>query len=348
MQVHAAIIGLDRIGASIGLALKRYQNQSRAEHTFTIIGSDTKGMPMKSAEKMGAVDNFNRALLKATDNADLVFVNVPYGEVEELYARLGPELKPGAVVLDLSLLKQPVIDLAAKHFRTNEHGKPLAYLVGITPVISASGLYSGDMSAEAARADLFDEAEFLVAPDSKCPSEAIALAEDVIRLMGGKSRFMDPVEHDGLIAATEGLPALLGAALFYMLNRSEGWLELRRMVNPSLALAMQNLRHQSHEDLFALLTQNRVNVQRHLESLIGTLDQVRDALADPGEDGEFLKLEALLTSVQSEWEKWDVKRHSGRWEDVKEPEPLPGPLGSLGGLFIGRRGRSRSEDDDES
>ena len=83
MHVHVAIIGLDRTGASIGLALKRYQNQSRAEHTFTIIGSDTKGMPMKSAEKMGAVDNFNRALLKATDNADLVFVNVPYGDLPD-------------------------------------------------------------------------------------------------------------------------------------------------------------------------------------------------------------------------------------------------------------------------
>jgi len=345
MHVHVAIIGLDRLGTSIGLALKRYQKQPRAEHTFTIIGSDPKATPMKSAEKMGAVDNFNRALLKATDNADLVFVNVPYGDVEELYARLGPELKPGAVVLDLSLLKQPVIDLAAKHFRANAEGRPVAYLVGITPVVNVSGLYSGDLSAEAARADLFDEAEFLVAPDSKCPAEAIALAEDVIRLLGGRSRFMDPVEHDGLIAATEGLPALLGASLFYMLNRSEGWLELRRMVNPSLALAMQNLRHQSHQDLFALFTQNRENIQRHLEALIGTLDQVRDALADPGEDGEFLKLEVLLNTVQGEWDKWDVKRHSGKWEDVKEPDPLPGPLGSLGGLLTPRRRRDRDEDE---
>lgn len=346
MHVHVAIIGLDRLGASIGLALKRYQNRPRAEHTFTIIGSDPKATPMKDAEKMGAVDNFNRAPLKAADNADLIFVNVPYGDVEDLYTRLGPALKPGAVVLDLSLLKQPVIDLAAKHFRTNEQGSPVAYLVGVTPVINASGLYSGDLSAEAARADLFDEAEFLIAPDIKCPAEAIALAEDVIRLLGGKPRFMDPVEHDGLIAATEGLPALLGAALFYMLSRSEGWRELRRMVNPALALAMQNLRYQSRQDLFALFTQNRENIQRHLESLIGTLDQVRDALADPGEDGEFLKLDALLSMVQSEWQKWDVKRHSGQWEDVKEPEPLPGPLGSIGGFLTGRRGRPRSEDDE--
>ena len=343
MHVNVAIVGLDRLGASFGLALKRYQSQPRAEHTFNIIGSDSKAHPMKEAHKMGAIDNFNRALLKATENADLIILNATYGATEETYARLGPALKPGAVVLDTSQLKRAAIEWASRHFTTNEGGKPLAYLVGIMPVINASALYEANQDVEAARADLFDNGEVLIAPDIKCPSEAIALAEDVVRLIGSKPRFIDPIEHDGLIAATEGLPTLLGAALFHTLHQSEGWPELRRMVNPTLALAVQALRYQTQQDLLALFTQNRDNLARHLEGLIGMLDQVRDALLDTAEPE---KLEAFLAMAQSEWEKWDVKRHSGKWEDVKEPEMLPGPFGSVGGFLSMTRRKPKDEDED--
>ncbi len=343
MHVNVCVIGLDRVSTSLALALKRYQNQSKAQHTFTIIGTDPLAQPMKAAQKLGALDNFDIKLLKAVENADLIIMNAPLGQVEEKYIALGSELKSGAVVLDLTPFKQPVIEWAGEHFPKNKQGMPLAYVVGITPIINAKGLYNADNSPDAATADLFEEAEFLVAPDAKCPSEAITLAEDVIRLVGGQPRFMDPVEHDGLIAATEGLPNLLGSAVFYYLQQSEGWPELRRMVNPSLALAMQSLRTQKPEDGFALFSRNRENLVRHLEGLIGVLDEIRDTLVE--NDPE--RLEVYLGRVAKEWEKWDIKRHSGRWDETPKIEALAGPLGSMGFLSPKRRKRSEDEDEDE-
>lgn len=345
MHVHVAIIGLDRLGASLGLALKRYQSQAKAEHSFTIIGSDPAGHAMKTAQKMGAVDDFHRALLKATANADLIFVNAPFGSIKDLYAQLGPELKPGAVLLDLSPVKQPVIEWAAQALPRNAKGDPLAYMIGIAPVISAKALYEGEMAVEGARADLFDEAEFLLAPDPKSPAEAIALAEDIIRLMGGRPRFIDPVEHDGLVAATEGLPALVGAALFSNLVNADGWLELRRMVNPTMALAMQSLRYHKAADMGAVLAANRQNVARHLGALIGLLEQVREALLDDADDEAIA---GFLQNVHKAWEQWDVKRYSGKWEDAPDIELLPGPFGSVGGFLTGRRKKKdqNGEDDD--
>jgi hypothetical protein len=53
--------------------------------------------------------------------------------------------------------------------------------------------------------------------------------------------------------------------------------------------------------------------------------------------------------VQGEWEKWDVKRHSGQWEEIKEPDKM-GPLGLMGGFFslgaLGGRKKSDREDED--
>ncbi len=342
MHVHVAIIGLDRLSASIGLALKRYQNQSRSNHTFTIIGSDPQAQPMKTAQQLGAVDDFQRAPGKAVDKANLVVINAPHSERPDLYARLGQNFKPGVVVLDLAEIKQPVIDLAAAHFPTNAKGERVAYLVGMTPIINVDALYSGILGVEGARADLFDNSDIILTPDTHCPGEAIALAEDMVGLLGARSRFMDPREHDGLVAATEQLPALLGNALFYSLQQSDGWDDIRRMVNPTLALSIHTLGRRGYADELELFTHNRANLARHLDNLITVLKDVRGMLSDPA---SAALLEAFLVRTHGEWEKWDVKRHSGRWDESTSTEPLPGPFGTLGGL-LGMGRRSPKEDDD--
>lgn len=343
MHVHVSIVGLDRISTSFALALKRYQSQPKAQHSFTIIGSDSSAQAMKAAHRLGAIDNFDRKLLKATENADLIVIKSSPAALEDIYTRLGPALKPGAVVLDMSDLKEPGIAWAKQHFPTNDRGIAIAYLVGVTPIVNVTGLFIGEMGPEAATADLFDRAEFLITPDASCPSEAITLAEDVVRLVGGVPRFMDPAEHDGLIAATEQLPALIGAAIFYALQQSDGWPELRRMVNPTLALSFQALRHQTPADLSLAFGRNRANLARHLGHVIQTLDELREALAI----GDADKIDAFLSVVGREWEKWDVKRHSGQWEEMPTTETLPSPLGSLGGFLTMSRRKKQGEEDKE-
>lgn len=344
MDVNVTLIGLDRIGTSFGLALKRYQARPESRHSFTILGSDTTNEPMKIAQKLGAIDNFHRDKVKAAESADLIITHLPYGETEGLFARIGPALKSGAVVLDLSLLKQTALQWADEFFPKNEAGRPLAYLVGLTPMVGVHALYSGGVEAEDARADLFDGADMLIAPDARCPAEAVQLAEDIARLIGGTPRFIDPAEHDGLIAATEDLPALLGAALFYTLAQSEGWPELQRMVNPTLALAFQSLRTRSQADALALLTHNRANVVRHLDNLLEQLEQVRGALA-AGAATHNGELDAFLQVVYGAWQKWDARRTSGTWDDAAKPDPLPGAFSAMGGMLFGRRPK-KSDDED--
>jgi prephenate dehydrogenase len=347
MHATITIIGLDRLGTSIGLALKRYQNKARSEHSFTIIGSDPKPQPMKIAQQMGAVDSVERMVNKAVEGANVIIANLPYGSLAELYEGIGPDLRPGVVVLDLSPLKQRVIDLANEFFPKNTEGKPLAYLIGITPIINFNGLYSGDLSAEAARADLFDKSEIIITPDIHVPGSVIKLAEDISNILGAKPHFMDPIEHDGLIAASEQLPALLGTALFYTLQQSEGWLDLRRMVNPTLALVTQHLRYQSSDDLLALFSQNRENLARHLEAVIANLNEIHKVLLEGGDQSE--DMEAFLSVVQQAWDRWDVKRQRGVWEEAGEmPDISPGRLlGSLGTVLTGRRAKDEDKLQDE-
>ncbi len=344
MRVNVAIVGLDRLTTSFALALKRYQESPKAEHSFNIIGRDLRGQAMKEAAKLGALDNFNRKLRNAVAQADVVLVRVPPSQLELLYARLGELLKSGAVVLDMTPLKRAVLNWAAASFPRNAEGQPLAYVVGLTPIVNAQALYHADREVGSARADLFQKAEVLIAAEATCPAEAVALAEDLVRLVGARPRFIDPVEHDGLIAATEGLPTLAGIALFDTLRQAEGWAELRRMVNPTLALTFLALRDYTAEDLIAFFSLSRQDVLRHLEGFLRTLETLRDVLAEEAEDGEYIKLEAYLERVAQAWQRWDTKRHSGEWEKGATAQPMPGPFGGLGRFLTLRH----SEDDHDT
>ena len=115
------------------------------------------------------------------------------------------------------------------------------------------------------------------------------------------------------------------------------------MINPALALQIQNLRYQSDKDLLAFFTQNRANLARRLQTLIDTLDEMRTTLADP--DGDD-RLEALLARVQTEWEKWDLKRQTGNWEGSSLPEATGGVMNGLMGGFLGGLGRRKSDQDE--
>ena len=133
----------------------------------------------------------------------------------------------------------------------------------------------------------------------------------------------------------------LSAALFYALQQSEGWPDLRRMVNPTLALAFQSLRTQTPNDLHTVFTHNRTNLARHLDGMISVLSELRAALAA----GDSDKLEAFLLLVGRQWENWDGRRHSGKWNEAPEIEKLPGLLASMGGFLTMPRKKQGDDED---
>lgn len=333
-DVNVAILGLERLGTSFGLALKRYMQDKEASHRFTIVGSDGRGYNTKEAKRLGAVDSTEHNASRAVKDAHIVLIAAAYEKVEDLYYQIGPSLKPGAVVLDASPLKRPSIKWAKEALP--QDAEVAVYMVGVMPVLNPEVLFEANTDIETARADLFDKGTLILAPSPDCPAEAVELAAEVGRIIGASVHFMDPDEHDGLIAATEGLPAVTGLAMFQAFVRSEGWDDLRRLANPSFGLATQQLRFSNHNALWGLLQYNRENTARHLTALIEILEEVRDSL-EQDEDG--LGLEALLEQSASQYEEWEGNRLANRWgrEESDKPIVAGGFMSSMGGMLFGRR-----------
>lgn len=328
-SVHVGILGLGRVGASVGLSLRRYSARKDARQQFVVTGYDSRSDVLSTAQQRGALDQASRTPQDAAQGKDIVVIALPYADVEDTFRHIASVLRPDVVLLDVSPLKQASIEWAAQHLPERAH------LVGLWPVMNPRYLFDGLDDTEHAAEDLFDGGAMLLTPNKTAITDAVELASDFSIILGSTPHFVDPAEHDGLIAATEGLPALLGIATFYMLRRRHGWNDARRTGNSALGQLTHHLRDTHPEDLRDLLLNNRENMLRSLDELLTVLDAFRDLLARSDRAG----LEAAIIDSADAYADWLHKRTSGRWDDAAIPRDSGNDSlvsGLLGG-FLARK-----------
>ena len=176
--ITVSILGLGRIGASFGLALKRYSKTAGAQHQFVINGYDELPMATKEALKMDAIDQDARSAGAAVNKADVVILSARYGLHPDIYELTAPALKSGAVIVDLAPLKQEALKRAEKHLPRDDQGQLTAHMVGATPILNPAVLLEAvDPITETsrARADLFDGGTLVVTPDANTRREAVQI-----------------------------------------------------------------------------------------------------------------------------------------------------------------------------
>lgn len=340
-QVNVTIIGLNKIGTSFGLALKAFSQKANSPYQFTITGSDYDAPKIKAAQDLGAIDQSDRNMVNAVQKANIVIAAFPYNRTEELFRVIGPNLKPGTVVMDTSSLKLGPITWANKHFRRNSDHDLEAYLVGVTPIINPAYLGDHRTDTAAAHADLFQNGLMVVSPSQDCPGEAVQLITDLSTLLGIKSHFVDPIEHDGMMAAMEGLPLLVQLALFRSLNQSPSWDDLRWLSNPNFFLATYALNEGNPEDAGTFLHETRQSLARRLDTLIDNLNQIRDLL---NVDDALTIGEAFQEPMQR-YSRWREGRNNSDWNGQRQ-EQMPSAFRLMGNMFMPQIGRRKSKDKD--
>lgn len=340
--VSVAILGLGRVGASVALALKRYNSSKDAAHQFEVTCADLRAGVREDAQKMNLPGKIERNLYEAARGRDIVVLALPYADVQAAYKSLAREFRPGAVVLDTSPLKQPSLNWAQANLPQEVH------MVGITPVINPKYLFDGLDDTLHAQADLFDKGNMLLMPSVSAVPEAIALATDFSVILGSTPHFADPIEHDSLVALTDGLPGLLGVALFYTAHRREGWNDAQRITNAPFGRLTHQLYDTHPDDLRDAWLHNRDSLIMHLDALMETLRLFRGILAQTDQTA----LEGALIESSEAYSAWVNRRHNARWDEEKSGDKGT----SLGGLmmtnlmggFISKRLQGRKNGDDQT
>ncbi len=328
MSVQVTIIGLGQIGASIGLALADHADKIRR------VGSDIEPEIAARACRMGAVDRVEHNLNAAVRDADIVLLAIPLDQMEEMIAAIGPELKPGAVLMEVSPAK-----VVAARWATEHLGEGCSY-VGITPVLNPQYLNGRGGGLDAAREDLFHGGLFGIVQLPGTPNGALQAAVSLANMVGASPFFADLYEMDGLMTAVRLLPQLVSAALVRTVMDQPGWREARKVSGRVFAQATSPAADlESAPALAQAVMANRENLLYALDQLVATLRSLQDDIAQERTRavGEF------LAQACEDVIRWRAERGSGEWQaeafpNLEETRPV-GILESL--LGVGGRTRKK-------
>lgn len=195
-EMEITIVGLGLIGGSYAFALKNLNPRK-------IWAVDIDKDVLEQAEKRGVIDGgFGEGALPLS-RSDLIVICL-YPEFAVRFVRENLKyFKQGAIITDAAGTKKKVVEEIMSFLREDLDfigGHPLAgkECSGFT---HASG-------------EIFQGANYLLTPVGKTKERSLLLLEKMIRGLGcNEPIYMEPGEHDRIIALTSQLPHVIAAAL---------------------------------------------------------------------------------------------------------------------------------------
>ena len=321
-ELTIAILGMDRLGASVALRLQTFVAK-RGQHRFTLIGYDSRDDYEKPARKLKVFDKIERKAHNAVEAADIVFMNLPYEDLRYGYELIAPSLRDGAVILDTAVIKQPSLAWAGEYLSDEHH------LVGFTAVINADYLLEHQLSPEYASDDYFLDCPIYLTPSVNSLKDAIDLAVNFSAILGGKPHFLDPAEHDSLTTITEEIPQLLSIVAYASAMKHNAWQDAQRLTNPPFNVLTRYLLTHHPDALRDEWLANSDSLVRAIDELLASLTEVRDRLVANDESA----IEAFLIAASDDYQRWINKRHKGDWDD--RPDNNVRFENTIAGTFFG-------------
>ena len=255
-----AIVGVGLIGGSFGLAARRLGLARE------IIGVARRDSTLEAAVALGACDAATSDVCAAATGADLVFLAPPVGQMESICREIAPVLAPGALVTDAGSTKAEIVRTCEPLFQN-------AHFIGGHPMAG-----SEQTGVEAARADLFQGAKWILTPTSQTDANALENLNSIVESLGAQVLQMNAQQHDEILAVTSHLPHMTAAALMHVfadLNDenaarvvASGWRDSTRIAAGSaemwrdIALANRAALLDALDEMDASLGQFRAALQR--------------------------------------------------------------------------------------
>jgi prephenate dehydrogenase len=297
MTVNITIIGLGRIGASMGLALIPHKDQ------VTITGHDKTPVVAQAAKKIGAVDKVAYNLPASVEGADVVVLSLPFDQIYDTLKVIAQDVREDAVILDTSPVKTAVAEWVKELLPPERH------YVGLTPAINSLYLTESPRGVDSAHADLFQHSTITISAPVGVAEAALKLASDFVVLLGASPYFADLAEVDGLMASAHILPQLTAAALMDSVLRQPGWDDIRKLAGSAFASETTTLSTNDADALVEVVKRNRQNSVRVVDDAIAALSALREEMVAD----DLSALQKRIESARDVHEKWLTERAKGDW-----------------------------------
>lgn len=261
MNHNIVVVGLGLIGGSLAKAFQKYS-------ACSVTGIDSNPEVISAALRCGAI--LRQAEPEDLKNADLLFLCLyPQADIDFLLGHAS-SLRPGCIVTDVcgikSFLSPRLAEIAAQHGLTYIGGHPMAGR-------EKGGFANSD-------ADLFLGASYLLLPCG-APRSAVDLMTAVAVELGfGGTVVTTPEKHDREIAFTSQLPHALACA-YVKSPQCPGHAGFSAGSYRDVSRVAS-----INETMWAeLFLDNREALTEELDTLIGNLREIRDAVGRHDEEG---------------------------------------------------------------
>jgi prephenate dehydrogenase len=263
-----AILGVGLLGGSLGLAAKERGLAKK------VVGYVRRESSIEDCLRAGAVDEATTNLGEAVENADIVIMCTPVGQLRLLTERVVSYLAKGALVTDVGSVKGSVVaQLTPMIGRTN------ATFVGSHPMAG-----SDQSGVHASTESLFEGAVCAVTPSETTPTDASDRIEALWKSVGGQPISMSPEDHDIMVARSSHLPHIAAAALArYVLDPSHP--ELQRKLCATGFRDTTRIASGSPEMWRDILLNNKINVLNEIHAMERELNLLRAAIAADDNSG---------------------------------------------------------------
>lgn len=199
MLNKVVVCGVGLIGGSFALALKA------AGAVGEVVGLGRRQASLVAAQQRGVIDRIASDWADALQDADLVFLAMPVGQMLPVMQALAPHLPPDAIVTDGGSTKRDVVAAARVAF-----GEKIAQFVPGHPIAGAE-----KSGVEAAQANLFQDKRVVLTPLAENSAARVALVQRAWEACGAQVSQLDAAAHDQIFAAVSHLPHLLAFALVH-------------------------------------------------------------------------------------------------------------------------------------
>lgn len=284
------IIGVGLIGGSFALALKK------AKVVKHVVGVGRTRKNLNLALKLGVVDEISLHAARAVQDADMVLIGTPVGQLAGVMKAIAPHLGNKTIITDGGSTKQEVIASAR-----NLLGEHFARFVPAHPMAGTE--HSG---AAAAFAELYRGRKVILVPQPETSARAVRRVRAAWIACGATVVRLQAREHDEILAAVSHLPHGVAFALMGTLAKRK---DARRILGFSAGGLRDSVRicGSSPEMWRDIFLANRTALLADIEKFIDQIKCLRSSLK--ARDGDALQ--AMFEHARDARERWLVKAKRG-------------------------------------
>ena len=309
-EERLVVIGAGLVGGSIALAAR-----AAGVARITLVEVD-EGVAARARE-LGLAEEVTGDLEAAVEGASVIIAAVPAGAVEEVLVRAAAAAPATALLSDAASLKSASTLNVTSRLRDERRGP--ARFVGGHPM--AGSERSGP---EAADAQLFQGASWVLTPTAATADDTLARLSALVRRFGARVVALPPERHDELVAIVSHLPQVVASSLAAVAADA-----VDSAGDAVLAVAGGGFRDTtriaaSDPGLWVpILRGNRTAVLDALDAYGDTLARLRDALAGERWD----EVQQLLARASTARQRLVPKAAPSALADVVVPlDDRPGQL----------------------